>query len=76
MKLTMLGTGNAAVTECYNTCFVISSAGGNILVDGGGGSTLLQRLKAAGFKWQAYSFVWKMLTPFRRILLAIYRRIR
>ena len=30
----------------------------------------------AGFKWQAYSFVWKMLTPFRRILLAIYRRVR
>lgn len=30
----------------------------------------------AGFKWQVYSFVWKMLTPFRRILLAIYRRIR
>lgn len=30
----------------------------------------------AGFKWQVYSFAWKMLTPFRRILLAIYRRIR
>lgn len=24
MKLTILGTGNAAVTECYNTCFVLS----------------------------------------------------
>ena len=23
MKLTMLGTGNALVTECYNTCFVV-----------------------------------------------------
>lgn len=23
MKLTMLGTGNALVTEVYNTCFVI-----------------------------------------------------
>ena len=23
MKLTMLGTGNAVVTECYNTCFVL-----------------------------------------------------
>ncbi len=23
MKLTMLGTGNALVTECYNICFVI-----------------------------------------------------
>ena len=23
MKLAMLGTGNALVTECYNTCFVV-----------------------------------------------------
>ncbi len=23
LKLTMLGTGAALVTECYNTCFVI-----------------------------------------------------
>ncbi len=27
MKLTMLGTGNALVTECYNTCFVIEDEG-------------------------------------------------
>ena len=26
MKLTMLGTGNALVTECYNTCFVIEDS--------------------------------------------------
>jgi len=52
MKLTMLGTGNAAVTECYNTCFVISEDNKHLLVDGGGGNTLLQRFKAAGFKWQ------------------------
>ena len=25
MKLTMLGTGNALVTKCYNTCFVIEN---------------------------------------------------
>jgi len=52
MELTMLGTGNASVTECYNTCFVLSEGGKHILVDGGGGNTLLQRFKAAGFKWQ------------------------
>ena len=33
-------------------------------------------IPTAGIRWQVYSFVWKMLTPFRRILLAIYRRIR
>ena len=25
MELIMLGTGNAMVTRCYNTCFVLSS---------------------------------------------------
>ena len=25
MKITILGTGNAQVTECYNTCYVLSS---------------------------------------------------
>ena len=33
-------------------------------------------ISTTDIRWQAYSFVWKMLTPFRRILLAIYRRIR
>ena len=27
MKITMLGTGNAQVTECYNTCFVLEEEG-------------------------------------------------
>ena len=49
MKLTMLGTGNALVTECYNTCFVISDGDKNFLVDGGGGSGILRQLKHAGF---------------------------
>jgi len=50
MKLTMLGTGNALVTECYNTCFVISDGDKNFLVDGGGG--ILRQLNHAGFAWQ------------------------
>ena len=32
MKLTMLGTGNALVTECYNTCFVLSDEYGHFLL--------------------------------------------
>ena len=48
MKLTILGTGNAQVTECYNTCYVLSSGEGPLLVDGGGGSMILSRLKQAG----------------------------
>lgn len=51
MKLTMLGTGNALVTECYNTCFVVQNGKKHLLVDGGGGNTLLAQLKHAGFNW-------------------------
>ena len=47
MKLTMLGTGHAVVTECYNTCFVLSENNEHFLVDGGGGSTILTQLKRA-----------------------------
>lgn len=52
MKLTMLGTGNALVTECYNTCFVISDGDRYFLVDGGGGNEVLHRLKMAGIDWK------------------------
>ena len=51
MKLTMLGTGNALVTECYNTCFVIEDKGQYFMVDGGGGSAVLHQLKHAGYNW-------------------------
>ena len=37
MDITMLGTGSALVTECYNTCFVMSDGDEHFLVDGGGG---------------------------------------
>lgn len=52
MKLTLLGTGNATVTECYNTCFVISDGSRHLLVDGGGGNGLLGQLKRAGLSWK------------------------
>ncbi len=45
MKLTILGTGNALVTKCYNTCFVLSDNNRHLLVDGGGGSEILARLE-------------------------------
>ena len=48
MNITMLGTGNAMVTECYNTCFVLEDGDKHLLVDGGGGNTLLRNLKPAG----------------------------
>lgn len=51
MKITMLGTGNALVTECYNTCFVIEDNEKYFMVDDGGGSTVLRQLKHVGYNW-------------------------
>ena len=44
-KLTMLGTGSAMVTKCYNTCFTISKDSEYFLVDCGGGNTILTNLE-------------------------------
>lgn len=52
MKLTILGTGNAAVTEVYNTCFAFSDGDRHFLVDAGGGNQILKRLKDAGIPLQ------------------------
>ena len=52
MKLTMLGTGSAFVTECYNTCFVLSDKEKYLMVDAGGGNTILKQLKLANFNWK------------------------
>ena len=49
MQLTMLGTGNAMVTKCYNTCFAFRSGAGHYLVDAGGGNGILRQLELA---WQ------------------------
>ena len=44
MKITMLGTGHATVTNCYNTCFTISENNKHFLVDAGGGNGILKQL--------------------------------
>jgi ribonuclease Z len=47
-KLIVLGTGNAMVTNCYNTCFAVSCPNGeHILVDAGGGNGILVQMKKA-----------------------------
>lgn len=48
MDITFLGTGNAQVTACYNTCFVVSDGKRRLLVDGGGGNQVLVQLERAG----------------------------
>ncbi len=44
-SLIMLGTGNAAVTRCYNTCFALRNGSQYLLTDGGGGNGILARLE-------------------------------
>lgn len=46
-KLILLGTGNAAVTKCYNTCFAIQKNERVFLVDTGGGNGILRQLEKA-----------------------------
>ncbi len=52
MKLTMLGTGSAMATACYNTCFVLWEGDRAFLVDGGGGNQIFTQLEKAGIPWQ------------------------
>lgn len=49
-KLTMLGTGSALVTKCYNTCFTIQTPQTLLLVDAGGGNGILAQLEKADIK--------------------------
>lgn len=46
-RLIILGTGNAAVTKCYNTCFAIQQDAEFFLVDTGGGNGILAQLEKA-----------------------------
>lgn len=50
-KLFVLGTGNALVYDCFNTCFVLQTEGGRLLVDCGGGNGILNQLRAAGIEF-------------------------
>lgn len=44
-QITMLGTGNATVSQIYNTCFLLQTPGSLMLVDAGGGNGILAQLK-------------------------------
>lgn len=46
-ELIILGTGNANVTKCYNTCFAMRTGEEYFLVDAGGGNGILRQLELA-----------------------------
>ena len=65
---TMRGDGNPLrMTEDFTYDKIIGLADGFIRKG--------KRVDTGDRKWRLYSAVWKALTPFRRILVAIYRRI-
>lgn len=47
-ELVVLGTGNATVKNCYNTCFALRNPEHIFLVDTGGGNGILRQLDRAG----------------------------
>ena len=51
----MLGTVNAMVTECYNTCFILREGQNCFMVDGGGGNGILCQLQHIGVHWMGSS---------------------
>lgn len=50
-KIIMLGTGNAAVTKCYNTCFLLEHEGKKLLVDAGGGNGIMVQFEKLGISF-------------------------
>ncbi len=47
----MLGTGNALVTRCFNTCFIIHNDEQKLMVDAGGGNGILKQMEDAGISF-------------------------
>lgn len=70
--LIMLGTGNAAVTQCYNTCFALRHGGGVLLVDAGGGNGILHRLEQAGISLSSIHHIFVTHTHTDHILGVVW----
>lgn len=51
--LIILGTGNATVTKCFNTCFAIQTGEEYFLVDTGGGNGIMTQLEKAQIPMEA-----------------------
>ncbi len=51
MELILLGTGNAMVKRCYNTCFALKGSEDFLLVDAGGGNGILRQIDDAGLSF-------------------------
>lgn len=68
-QLTLMGDGNVGTTE---TC-TINDVIGIVTLFYRKGRTKPDSVN--GWKWKTYSRIWLTLTPFRRYILAIHRRL-
>ena len=65
----MLGTGDALVTRCYNTCFTLHGESGELLlVDAGGGNGILTQLERAGIAYDSIQVLEVLNDVCRQIL--------
>lgn len=69
-SLILKGDGNIKGTETCRTSDVIGIAIG-FYRKGRNRPDLV-----TGWKWKAYSFIWQRLSPVRRYILAVYRRMK
>lgn len=51
MDLIIMGTGNAMVTKCFNTCFLMQNGDEYFAVDAGGGNGILVQYEKAGIDY-------------------------
>ena len=52
-KMTILGTGFAMATRCFNTCFFLELEDSSFfLTDAGGGNGILRQLEQTDFRWE------------------------
>ena len=50
-QMIFLGTGNAMVTRCFNTCFILQNGDQRLMVDAGGGNGILLQMEKAGISF-------------------------
>ena len=72
-EIIILGTGNAMVTRCYNTSFVVwSKSGATMMVDAGGGNGILHQMAQSGLAFEDISDLFVTHTHTDHILGVIW----
>ena len=68
----MIGTGSAFPKHSYNSCYVIKSHGGLMLVDAGGGNGIFNAINESGIKLSEIHHIFITHTHTDHILGAVW----